>query len=156
VEYALVFMLFMIMLLGVVDFCRALYAYHFVSNMAREATRWAIVNGQDCAGDGSCNGTSPMNNGPATRANIRSYVTNHTPLGINAANLETTVIWASVNNGPTTCGAPPNAFPGCTVEVTVTYPFDFLYSFVYKGRRRCGAVTANVCLSSTSEMVIAH
>ena len=45
VEYAIVFTVFMTMLLGVADFGRAMYAYHFVSSAAREATRYAIVRG---------------------------------------------------------------------------------------------------------------
>ena len=45
VEYALVLMFLMSMLLGIVDFGRALYSYHFLSNAAREATRWAAVRG---------------------------------------------------------------------------------------------------------------
>jgi Flp pilus assembly protein TadG len=147
VEYALVFMLLMTMLLGIVDFCRALYAYHFVSNMAREATRWAIVNGADCGADGSCNGTSPMNNGPATPTNIQSYVTSHAPLGIDPTKLTTNVTQNPAGtNAPPICATTPNA-AGCTVEVKITYQFSFLFSFVHTGA---------LPLSSTSEMVIAH
>ena len=54
IEYALVFMFFMSMVLGIVDFSRALYTYHFLSNAAREATRWAAVRGATCMNDLSC------------------------------------------------------------------------------------------------------
>ena len=45
VEYSIVFILLMTMLLAIADFSRALYAYHFVSNSAREAARYASVRG---------------------------------------------------------------------------------------------------------------
>src|SRR5690348_7145449 len=64
VEFALVFMLLMTMMLGIVNFGRALYAYHFVSNAARSATRWAAVNGNTCTNDGSC--TAPISCGSGT------------------------------------------------------------------------------------------
>ena len=41
VEFALIFLVIMTMILGIIDFCRAAYSYHFVSEAAREATRWA-------------------------------------------------------------------------------------------------------------------
>src|SRR4029077_17627636 len=54
IEYAFVFMFFMSMVLGIVDFSRALYTYHFLSNVAREATRYASVRGSTCNDDSSC------------------------------------------------------------------------------------------------------
>ena len=165
-EYAFIAMLFMIMLLGIIDFGRALYAYHFVSHAAREATRWAAVNGYTCgpgttAGtpfDGSCNGTAPMNNGPASSTDIQNYVTSLVPSGLDSSKVTTTPNWptppepAICTTTPTTLGcncyvAATQNYPGCTVEVQVQYAFSFLYPFVHRG-------TLN--LSSTSEMVIVH
>ena len=39
VEFALIFLVMMAMILGIIDFCRVAYSYHFVSKAAREATR---------------------------------------------------------------------------------------------------------------------
>ena len=159
VEYALVFLVLMTMLLGLVEFCRAVYAYHYVSNMAREAARWALVNGQKCGDDGSCVSGYEMNNGPASLTDIQNYVTNHAPMGIDSTKLSASANWVSQTpNAPTTCGAPPNALPGCTVQVTVGYQFNFIFPFIYQGAAAtaCGGGTSAVCLSSTSEMVIAH
>lgn len=44
VETAFVLPIFLIILLGIFDFGRAVYAYNAVSNAAREAVRVAIVN----------------------------------------------------------------------------------------------------------------
>jgi Flp pilus assembly protein TadG len=156
VEYALVLIIFMTMLFGIIDFGRALYAYHFVSNAARDATRWAAVNGNDCTIDSSCNGIGGMNSGPASSTDVQNYVKALAiPAGINTSStgcggsacLTTTPTWNPAgSNGPATCSAFNNN-PGCTVEVQVSYNFSFLFPLVYKN---------SITLSSTSEMVIAH
>ena len=51
VEYAVVFLLLMTLVLGMVDFSRAIYAYHFISNQARDASRYASVRGSTCTDD---------------------------------------------------------------------------------------------------------
>ena len=47
VEFALVLIVLMVMMFGIIDFARALYTYHFVANVAREGTRYAIVRGRE-------------------------------------------------------------------------------------------------------------
>jgi Flp pilus assembly protein TadG len=138
IEYALVFMFLMSMLLGIVDFSRALYTYHFLSNAAREATRWAAVRGNTCTNDGSCTAA-------ATEDDIEAYVKNITPPGLNPnpPDLTTTACWLPL--GSTTCGT-CNA-PGCTVQVQVKYNFTFVVPFIR---------TTPLTLSSSSEMIIVH
>ena len=158
-EYAFVAMLFFIMLLGIIDFGRALYAYHFVSHAAREATRYAAVHGSTCNSDGSCSIANP-DTGPALSTNtvIQDYVQSIVPSGLDSSKVTTTPNWptspepAVCTTDPTTLGcncyviATQNA-PGCTVEVQVTYAFPFVYPFIHSG---------SINLSSTSEMVIVH
>lgn len=139
VEFALVFILFMTVLLGIAGFGHALYTYHFVSNVAREATRWAAVNGSTCATDSSCTA-------PATSSDIDAYVKSLAPPGITPANITTTVTYPTVASGPTICATTNNA-PGCTVEVQVSYPFTFIFPLL---------PTNPLTMSSSSEMVIAH
>jgi Flp pilus assembly protein TadG len=140
VEFAIVFLLLMTLLFGIAGFGHALYAYHFVSNMAREATRWAAVNGSTCATDSSCTA-------PATPTDITTFVTNHTPLGIDPKQITVTPTWNPAgSNGPTTCSTTSNA-PGCTVEVQVSYNFQFIFPLIQTGV---------LPLSSSSEMVISH
>jgi Flp pilus assembly protein TadG len=172
VEFAFVFMLLMAMLLGIVDFGRALYAYHFISGAARQATRWAAVNGATCGapplGDNSCTAPITCSSGSctpctnygsclaATPADVRNYVkmlaqgadidSSGTDCGGSAC-LVTTPTWNPAGSGgPTVCATTTNA-PGCTVEVQVQYNFNFLAPFVH---------SSVVTMSSTSEMVIAH
>lgn len=149
VEYALVFMVFISIVLGIMDFSRALYTYHFLSNVARDATRWAAVNGSACgaqspsnpSGDNSCNGVGGMNNGPASLSDIKNYVTNITPPGVDPTKLTTNPSWP----GAGTCAGQNN--PGCPVEVQVNYQFNFVVPFIS---------TAPLTLSSSSEMTILH
>jgi Flp pilus assembly protein TadG len=157
VEFAFIVLLLMAMMLGIIDFSRALYSYHFVSNAAREATRYAAVRGYTCTNDGSC-----VNDGNctsyATTTCVPTYVGSITPQGIDATAITTTAAWPAHANGPTICknavggvGPYPN-YPGCTVEVTVSYNFSFIFPLVYKPFSSTGTIT----LSSTSEMIVVH
>jgi Flp pilus assembly protein TadG len=137
VEYAFMFIPFMLLMFGIAGFGHALYAYHFVSTEAREATRWAAVNGSTCNSDTSCNGLGGMNSGPVSGADIATYVANHTPPGIDPTQITVTSTWIPAN-----CNT-----PGCTVEVQVSYNFHFIFPLIS---------TSALPLSSTSEMVIAH
>jgi Flp pilus assembly protein TadG len=181
VEFAFVIITFMTFLFGIIGFGHGLYAYHFVSNEAKEATRWAAVNGSTCNSDTSCNGTAPMNNGPVTEANIQDYVTNHIPPGIDPAKV--TTVACGVLNGtlppvpapktaipgapptcsesiPTTCTATPN-LPGCTVGVRISYSLTFILPLLPTKTASTDPLDPcsnrpGFCLSSTSKMVIAH
>lgn len=175
VEFALIVMVLMAMILGIIEFSRALYAYHFVNNAAKTATRWAAVNGYTCGQDGSCtygpNGTSSIQayitdceglaSGCGAQAtDIQAYVKNLVPMGINRKGVTTTVSWpvqsaTSDDPSPAICSnavgglstaAIPN-YPGCTVEVAVTYKFNFIFPFIHSGP---------ITMSSSSEMVISH
>jgi len=44
-EYAIIFILMMTLLFGIMGMGQMLYSYHFVSSVARDATRWAAVTG---------------------------------------------------------------------------------------------------------------
>ncbi len=166
VEFAFVFMLLMAMMLGVVDFGRALYAYHFISGAARQAARWAIVNGSTCTDDGSCTAPISCSSGSCTSctsgcaAALPADVQNYVVMLAQAASIDssgsdcggsaclvTTPTWnPSGSGGPTTCSTTTNA-PGCTVQVKVSYNFNFLMPFVH---------SSSITMSSTSEMIIAH
>jgi len=154
-EYAFIAILSMLLILGIMDFGRMLYTYHYLSNTAREASRWAAVNGSTCHDDLTCTA-------PAADTDVATYVTQITPPGINSNNppLTTTTTWPVQANGPQTCTvgaggalsctavcATTQNAPGCTVEVQVSYNFTFLFPLI-----RSSALT----LSSTSQMVIAH
>jgi Flp pilus assembly protein TadG len=162
VEYAFILTAFLTLLFGIGAFGHALYAYHFVNNAAKQATRWASVNGSTCNSDNSCNGVGTMNNGPVTSANLTTYVRNIAPSGINPAAITVTacgvsggtacaastpeVCTTAIGSGVDALPATPN-YPGCTVQVNVQYTFTLIFPLI-------GA--APITLSSTSDMIIVH
>jgi Flp pilus assembly protein TadG len=160
VEYALVFTISMTILLGVIGFGHALYAYHFVSHAAREGARYATVRGSTCGSDGSCATTNSASGtaGPTTKADVQTYVRNMAPPGINSTNVTVTACGVSGQKAcaaslPTVCtaavgGIPatPN-YPGCTVQVQVQYTFNFIVPLISK--------TA-LTMTSSSDLVIVH
>jgi hypothetical protein len=134
VEYAVGILLLLTIMFGIIDFARALYAYHFVSDAAREGTRQAIVRGSTCSGlPGPC----PVTSG----SDIQSLLA--IPSGINPRAVTVNATWPG---GGTNCPGPVNA-PGCVVEVQVTYNFSFILPFM---------PTSGIQLQSTSEMVISQ
>ena len=127
VEYSVVFIVFMTMLLGIADFSRALYAYHFVSNAAREGARYAMVRGCTPVVATVCPAA-------ATNSDIQTYLRN-VPTGIDSSQLTTTTTWT------------PDHKAGSTVQVEVDYPFNFFSPLVS---------TSTLNLKSTSEMIISQ
>jgi Flp pilus assembly protein TadG len=105
VEFALVVPLFFLLLLGTVEFGRAVYTIEMLNNAAREGARYAIVHGAQSA----CP-SGPMPNGAAnycdpSGANVRREVRTSAIgiVGVNPANLVVTTRWCS-----------PDAMAGCT------------------------------------------
>ncbi len=133
VEFAFAITILLSLMFGIIGFAQAAYAYHFVSDVAREATRYASVRGSDC--NPAVLPDCPMN----TSAQVETYAKSIAPLGINATQLTVNATW------PSTGGCPgPATAPGCPVQVQVQYPFTFL-PVLHLG-------TLNI--SSTSQMVI--
>lgn len=152
VEMSIALSLFATVLLGVVQTCMMLYSYHFVSDAAREASRWAMVRGSNCTTNvnaGYCSPTDGLSTG-ADNNDVQAYVNN---LGFPfARNLTTTTTWlTSSGAAPITwssCGTGSSCkVPGNQVQVTVSYNYPFSVPF-WK--------STGVSISSTSSMVIAQ
>jgi Flp pilus assembly protein TadG len=174
VEYALVFIVSMTILFGIIGFGHMLYAYHFVDHAAKEAARWAAVNGLSCNGDaayssngkGSCTAPVTCTAGGCTActggcasalpADITNYVTMITPTGLDPTKITVAPSWPG--NGTTFCAtvATQNS-PGCPVQVQVGYAFHFIVPLLPGVSTTTAPCTnAGLCLSSTSAMVVAH
>jgi hypothetical protein len=121
------------MLLGIADFSRALYAFHFVSNAAREGTRFASVRGANCI-----NTTPIVSACPAGVSDVSNFLQD-VPLGIDKNNV---IVSSAVT---TTCNWPAKNAVGDNACITVTYTFNFLFPFVSK---------KTLTLTSTSTSVI--
>lgn len=116
------------------DFSRALYAYHFLSNSAREATRYAIVRGSACT-----EFPPTVTDCPATASEIQTYVQQNLAAPsaglINPNAVTATTTWT------------PNNAPGSTVQVQLKYAFQFILPFL---------PSSGITMQSTSQMVIAQ
>jgi Flp pilus assembly protein TadG len=127
-ETALSLMILLTFLFGIMETGLAVYSYHFISEAAREGTRFAIVRGSS-AGP-AC--TAP---GPPTCAarpvDVQNYVLNLGFPGINPANMTVTPVWSAYTSG-STCPASPSPCnsPGNLITVTVQYNFPLTVPFV--------------------------
>lgn len=134
-EQALVLPILMALIFGVIDMSRALYTYHYVSYIAREATRWASVRG------------GPLN-GPVSDAQVGNFVKNVTGMGMDGTKFTTTVGYLRPPNGTPLCPSATdnhaNQKPGCIVQVTVSYDYQFIFPFMPNG----------ITMSSKSQLII--
>jgi Flp pilus assembly protein TadG len=141
VEFAIAATALLFLLFGIIEFGRALYIYHTVSNAARLASRWAEVRGAGCF--------SPLDHCDATQAEIQNYVQSNVPI-LDSGTLQVTAQWSTSTDPNNDCstGSPlGNNLQGHLVCVTVAYPFRFALPII-------SSIPLN--LASTSKMVIAN
>jgi Flp pilus assembly protein TadG len=137
------------MFFGVFEIALASYTSNYVSDMAREGARYAIVRGST-----SCANTPNLSNCGASPSTIAAYVTGLPYPGINPANLTVTVTYltgtSSTSTGSmvttwATCNSDICNIPGNMVNVSVSYAFGLSVPFVPK---------KIINLNSASQMVI--
>lgn len=156
-EAAMMMMIFLTLIFAICAFGHALYVYHALNTAAKEGARWASVNGQTCNNDGSCTYT----NGAQT-SDIQTYVQNSLPASINQSTANVTASFVAPTGSPAVCTAavpsvanpavtvgPYNNYPGCTVQVTIVYPYTFIFPALFQSN-------STIQMSTTSEMVIVH
>jgi len=173
VEYAFVALVFLSLIFGVSGFGHALFAYHYLNEVAKEATRYAAVRGLNCTKDqdgGSCHASNSASGtaGPTTPSDIQAYVASITPQSIDSSKVIATATWPGPSSPPlcfhdvtlasgTVVPKVPNNNPGCTVAITVSYPYNLNFPLLPVTTATTAPCTSSgFCLNSTSEMVIAH
>jgi len=118
-EFALIVIVLFMLIFGIIDFSRALSAYHFVANAAREGSRYASVRGADCT-------DPPITDCGATKTQTtlqQNLGTEAAGSGMDSSQLTVTT---PTYGGSNTCPSIGDA-PGCLVNVTVTYKFSFVF-----------------------------
>jgi Flp pilus assembly protein TadG len=98
VEFACAIVAALWLLFGTFEFGRAMYCYYFVCDLAREASRYAAMNGA----------SSPD---PVTASGVQTFVIDELPPGLEASSLVVNTTWT------------PNNSIGGVVAVTVQYNF---------------------------------
>ena len=134
-------------LFGIMEVCLAAYTYHFISEAAREATRYAIVRGSSFTTD--C--TAPtyatcVAQGGSNAGDIATYVQNFGFPGINPNKMTVNSTWLTSTGAA--CGIADSCkTPGNQVKVIITYNFPLSVPFV---------PISTWTLTSTSQMVISN
>ncbi len=101
VETAFACTIFLAMLIGTFQMMMAFYTFHFVSDAAREATRYAIVRGST-----SCTNTPNLSNCNATSDQIQTYLRGLKYPGITSSKLTVATTWLTASTTtPTTWSA---------------------------------------------------
>lgn len=124
VEMALTLSILLAFVIGIMQLCLAMYYYNYVSEAAREATRFAIVRGPGC--------NVALAGCPVAEGDIATYVKNHAFPGIDTSKLTVT------STLPPACSGP-------CVRVQVQYDANLPIPFT---------PGLNLTLSSTSQEVI--
>lgn len=122
------------MLIGTMNMSQAIYTYHYVSEAAREGTRYAMVKGSNVTT-------------PATSAAIQTYVQNLGYPGIQSSLMTVTTTWKAYPTGTSCLPSSTCNNPGNLVTVTASYAYPL--SIPYVGKK-------TLTMTSTSAMVIAQ
>jgi Flp pilus assembly protein TadG len=143
IEFALSASVLFSVLFGIIAVSLAVNSYFFISEAAREATRYAIVRGDTLTTDCTSPGYATC---IAQPADIQTYVRGLGFPGIDVNNLTVSTTWLTAAGG--SCGTSDNCkVPGNQVQVKVSYPFPLWVPFVPK---------STINMASTSRMVIAQ
>lgn len=144
-------MTLLMLIFAVIESSWAIYSDHYVSNVAHEAARFAIVRGGSWSS--ACDGTGTQSKCTAKLDDVKNFVANRNFPGINVTASQVHVQYFSTLPSSTSqsctaesTGTLANA-AGNIVQVTVCHPFTLTVPLV-------PAITWN--LSSTSQMVIAQ
>ena len=153
VEFAMAASVLMVLLIGTVYTCFALYTGHFVSEASLAGARWAMVRGS-----ASCTDTPNLTDCNATAAQIQTYVQGLSYPGISSSSLTVTPTWCSVSGGTpatwTSCSSATSNAPGNAVQVLVSYPFPL--PIPTAALNHLTNISHTFTLSSTSQLVISQ
>ena len=123
VEFALISIVFFILVFGMIDVGRAVWNYNTLAQATREGTRYAIVHGS--------NSSSPS--GPGNEAAVVNTVQTYGG-GLNPAQLTVNATWLGGSNAP-----------GSDITVTSQYTYEPIFNFL-------GIVSFNMTSTSTMQI----
>lgn len=103
-EFAMVAIAFFLVLFGIMNFGKAIYAYNFVSNASREASRYASIHGS-------------YSYAPAAASDITTLVKSKA-IGLDTSKLTVTTTWS------------PDNKQGSKVSVQVQYSYPLSMPFM--------------------------
>ena len=142
VEFALVFPIIVLLVMGFMEIGRAVFAFNTIANAARQGARVAAVN--QLADVTECDETRPIEDPYEPHWSMRgcAIVAGKT-IGLKTANI--TVAYSAPPG--TTLDCDPTVHVGCIAAVTVSYHFTLTTPFV-------SSLIGPFTMSQTSEMPI--
>ena len=145
VEFALVFPVIMLLLFGVFDIGRAVFAYNTITDAARHGARVAVVNQiAPAATVTQCDENMPVENVTTPTWSPRACAAAIAkPLGIQPGDI--TVSYSTPAGSSMGCTTPLNV--GCIAKVTVRYSWTPVTPVV-------GNLVGPITMSSTSQMPV--
>jgi Flp pilus assembly pilin Flp len=146
-EFAFVMVISLVLIFAIIDFARALYSFHFISEAAREATRFAAVRGGDC----NPVAVSPC---PAGLPEIQAYVDQLVPAGIDGSQITTTPNFPGGSGTLPMCGG--SAIPGCPVKVDIQYQFNFIFPASFYNLPPISYLPSSITMHSESVMNVSR
>jgi Flp pilus assembly protein TadG len=145
VETALASTVFLAILMGIFQMSLAFYTLHYLSDAAREGSRYAMVRGST-----SCTNTPDLSNCDVTSDQVQTYVRGIAYPGITSSRLTVTSTWMSASSTqPTTVDVHHRHLqrPGQPGEGGSAYTYPLSVPFV---------PSLSFSLTSTSKMVISQ
>lgn len=150
VEFALVFPLIVLIIFGIFDLGRAVYAYNTLANAARQGARVAAVNqavNTTAPNSTLCQENMPVENASNPDWSIKACAAQSAvSLGVQTSDVKVT--YSSPATSPTlTCTAPSALSLGCIATVTVAYTWTPMTPVISN-------IMGSISMSSTSQMPI--
>jgi Flp pilus assembly protein TadG len=127
VSFAVTLPILLSFVFGLTQICLAFYTHEFISDAAREGTRYAIVHGSTCETSGGATCT-------ASAANVNSYVSGLSLPNLGGGTMTVNTTYPDGSN-----------VPGDRVKVNITYTFPYKIPFV---------TTTPMSITTNSEMYI--
>jgi Flp pilus assembly protein TadG len=139
-EMALSLIVLLTVVFGIMEMSLALYTFHFISEAARDGTRYAIVRGSSCP--------AVLSGCPAAGSgvDVQTYLRGEGFPGITPS-LLTAVTSFPTSGSSCTPSTNPCDNPGNLVKVVVSYRFPLSIPFI---------PATTLTMSSTSQMVISQ
>ncbi len=152
VELAISLGLFLVLVLGSMEFSLYFLAYNEVTDAARAATRWAAVRGSD-----SCANVPGLSGCNASASDVQTYVQSIGYPMLIPGNIQVATAWCQASTSiPVTwaaCSSATGNEPGNQVQVSVSYGVPIFIPLL-SNAVSLFTQTASINASSTSSMVV--
>jgi Flp pilus assembly protein TadG len=147
-EFALVLPILVLLIFGIVDLGRGVYAYNTIANAARQGARVATVNQIQVSPD--CDESRPIENPADPHWSIKACAV-HAAVSLGVLASDVQVIYSAPPGNAILVCSPPTGSPklqvGCLANVTVEYTFRAATPIV-------GNIIGPIAMSSTAEVPI--